>query len=203
VFGAATTASSDGDRCGALFFAFGGGALAYASGLIPGSRIKNHSIPAKKLTKSAVKSQRGLRGPAGPKGDGGPRSAKGDTGRKGAQGPGGTIVTYDAPASASPTVTTVGTFLGDTLKASYSIPVAGQAQLNVFITTSNGAWNVAVSELDKVNGAALPPRASRGWTSPPAASRREPRSETWRQTRAATSPTIKSTSSSSLRQPGR
>ena len=32
----------------ALFLALGGGAVAYASGLINGSQIKNHSIPAKK-----------------------------------------------------------------------------------------------------------------------------------------------------------
>jgi len=50
----------------ALFVAFGGGAAAYASGLIPGSQIKNHSIPAKKLTASAIKSLHGARGPAGP-----------------------------------------------------------------------------------------------------------------------------------------
>lgn len=88
----------------ALFFAVGGGALAYASGLIPGSRIKNHSIPAKKLTKSAIKSLHGLRGPAGAPGATGPPGPKGATGSTGPQGPGGTIVTYNATASASPTI---------------------------------------------------------------------------------------------------
>ena len=39
----------------ALFVAFGGGAAAYASGLISGSQIKNHSISEKKLTKQAIK----------------------------------------------------------------------------------------------------------------------------------------------------
>src|SRR5262249_40060248 len=84
-------------------------------GLIPGSQIKNHSIPAKKLTKSAIKSLRGRRGPAGPKGATGP------------QGPGGQIVTYDAKASASAPKTTLGTFLGDTISASCSTPAAPQA----------------------------------------------------------------------------
>jgi hypothetical protein len=51
----------------ALFVALGGGA-AWASGLISGSQIKNHSIPAKKLTKSAIKSLHGQRGPTGPQG---------------------------------------------------------------------------------------------------------------------------------------
>lgn len=51
----------------ALFVALGGGA-AWASGLISGSQIKNHSIPAKKLTASAIKSLHGQRGPVGPKG---------------------------------------------------------------------------------------------------------------------------------------
>ena len=67
----------------ALFVAFGGGAAAYASGLINGSQIKNHSIAAKKLTKSAIKSLHGQRGPTGPQG------ATGATGATGAQGPAG------------------------------------------------------------------------------------------------------------------
>jgi len=67
----------------ALFVALGG--TAYASGLIPGSQIKNHSIPAKKLTKSAIKSLHGQRGPIGPQGPKGSTGAKGDTGL---QGPG-------------------------------------------------------------------------------------------------------------------
>jgi hypothetical protein len=43
----------------ALFVAFAGGAAAYASGLIPGSHIKNHSISEAKLTKAAIKSLHG------------------------------------------------------------------------------------------------------------------------------------------------
>jgi hypothetical protein len=39
----------------ALFLALGGGAAAYASGLISGSQIKNHSIAENKLTKAAIK----------------------------------------------------------------------------------------------------------------------------------------------------
>lgn len=70
----------------ALFVALGGGAVAYASGVISGSQIKNHSISAKKLTKSAVKSLRGQRGPAGPKGAAGPTGATGPTGSQGPQG---------------------------------------------------------------------------------------------------------------------
>lgn len=64
----------------ALLVSLGGGAAAFASGLISGSQIKNHSIPAKKLTSSAVKSLRGQRGPAGPKG------AQGIQGIQGVQG---------------------------------------------------------------------------------------------------------------------
>ena len=50
----------------ALFVAFGGGAAAYASGLISGSKIKNHSIATKKLTKKAIKQLHGARGKTGP-----------------------------------------------------------------------------------------------------------------------------------------
>jgi hypothetical protein len=65
----------------ALFVALAGGA--YASGLINGSQIKNHSISAKKLTKSAVKSLHGQRGPRGARGIQGIQGAKGDTGPAG------------------------------------------------------------------------------------------------------------------------
>jgi hypothetical protein len=66
----------------ALFVALGG--TAYASGLIPGSQIKNHSIPVKKLTGSAIKSLRGRVGPTGPQG---PKGATGAAGQQGSQGP--------------------------------------------------------------------------------------------------------------------
>ena len=108
----------------ALFVALGGGAVAYAAGVINGSQIKNHSIAAKKLTKSAIKSLHGQPGPAGPQGP------PGAQGVQGPQGTGGTILTYDANAVAgSPSPTTVGTVLGDTYGAACtsSEPRAGQA----------------------------------------------------------------------------
>jgi hypothetical protein len=49
----------------ALFVALGG-TTAYASGLISGRQIVNHSIPAKKLTAAAVSALQGPRGPVGP-----------------------------------------------------------------------------------------------------------------------------------------
>ena len=70
----------------ALVVAVGGGTAAYASGLINGSQIKNHSIAAKKLTNSAIKSLRGQRGPKGPAGATG---ATGSQGPQGIQGPKG------------------------------------------------------------------------------------------------------------------
>jgi hypothetical protein len=62
----------------ALFVALGG--TAYASGLIPGSQIKNHSIPAKKLTASAIKRLRGRAGPRGQQGIQGIQGVKGTPG---------------------------------------------------------------------------------------------------------------------------
>lgn len=70
----------------ALFIALGGGAAAYASGLINGSQIKNHSIAAKKLTAAAIKSLRGKRGPAGPRGTQGTQGIQGIQGVQGNQG---------------------------------------------------------------------------------------------------------------------
>ena len=69
----------------ALFVGLGGGAVAYASGVISGSQIKNHSIAEKKLTKNAIKALRGKRGPHGPMGPQGP------TGATGPQGPNGVV----------------------------------------------------------------------------------------------------------------
>jgi hypothetical protein len=69
----------------ALFVALGSGA-AWASRLISGSQIKNHSIATKKLTKSAIKSLRGQRGPVGQAGPQGPKGAPGAPGASGAPG---------------------------------------------------------------------------------------------------------------------
>ena len=59
----------------ALFVSLGSGA--WASGLISGSNIRNHSIAAKKLTKGAKKALRGPRGPRGPQGVAGPAGPAG------------------------------------------------------------------------------------------------------------------------------
>jgi hypothetical protein len=69
----------------ALFVALSGGA-AFASGLVSGSQIENHSIAAKKLTKSAIKSLRGRLGPRGPQGATGATGATGSPGAPGATG---------------------------------------------------------------------------------------------------------------------
>ena len=72
----------------ALFVALGGGA-AWASGLISGSKIKNHSIAEKKLTSKAVKALRGHRGPKGATGAAGAPGAPGAPGTTGPPGPPG------------------------------------------------------------------------------------------------------------------
>jgi hypothetical protein len=122
----------------ALFVAFGGGAAAYASGLISGSKIKNHSIATKKLTKKAIKQLHGARGKTGPAGPAGPAGAPGATGP---QGPGGSILTYDATAKASPTFTTIGTLLGVTYAAECGT-TGGDADLILAIKTTDGSWSV-------------------------------------------------------------
>jgi hypothetical protein len=127
----------------ALFVAFGGGAAAYASGLINGSQITNHSISAKKMTKSAVKSLHGLRGKRGPAGPAGATGATGATGAAGAtgpQGPGGKIVDYNATATASPTFKTLGTFLGETWSVE-CVTSSGDAELAVEMYTTDGSFN--------------------------------------------------------------
>jgi len=80
----------------ALFIALGGGAAAYASGLINGSQIKNHSIAAKKLTNKAIKQLHGARGPAGPAGVQGIQGVQGVPGAKGDPGPIGPSNVYSS-----------------------------------------------------------------------------------------------------------
>src|SRR5215831_4036822 len=88
----------------ALFAVFvglgGGGVAAYASGLISGSQIKNHTIGEKKLTEKAISALRGQRGPKGPAGVAGAPGAagapgpKGDTGAPGPPGPSSAFSTF-------------------------------------------------------------------------------------------------------------
>jgi hypothetical protein len=67
----------------ALFIALGGGTLAYASGLISGSRIKNHSISEKKLTRKAIKAL-------------GPQGSNGAVVTKAFAGPVASVITPEA-----------------------------------------------------------------------------------------------------------
>jgi hypothetical protein len=92
----------------ALFVAVGGGTAAYASGLISGSQIKNNSIPAKKLTKAAIKSLRGQRGPRGATGATGAQGAQGIQGTQGIQGVQGPPGPFPAALPAGKTI--VGTY---------------------------------------------------------------------------------------------
>ncbi len=120
----------------ALFVALGGGAVAYAAGVINGSQIKNHSIASKKLTKKAIKQLHGAKGATGAPG------AAGAPGATGPQGPGGKIINYNAGAvSATPTFTALGTVLGDTLSAACGIS-SGNVTLFVDILTSDGSWAI-------------------------------------------------------------
>lgn len=105
----------------ALFVALGGGA-AWASGLINGSQIKNHSISAKKLTKSAVKSlhgAKGARGPAGPAGAAGATGAAGAAGNTGAQGPSGVVTTANLTSGSCAPNAGAAKFCGTTLQVTF------------------------------------------------------------------------------------
>src|SRR3954471_13632296 len=99
----------------ALFVGLGGGA-ALAGGLISGTQIENHSIPAKKLTKSALKALHGQRGskglagalgPQGPQGPQGPKGATGDTGQTGPVGPSEAYSAYGSTVALGTAFTTI------------------------------------------------------------------------------------------------
>jgi hypothetical protein len=127
----------------ALFLALGGTSYAAAT-LINGSQIKPHTIAKNRLTNKAIKQLKGNRGPRGVQGTAGAQGAKGATGAQGAQGPGGAILTYDAAASANTTPTVLGTALGSTIGATCN-STGGDAELAVYIRTSDGSWNIDYS----------------------------------------------------------
>ena len=122
----------------ALFIALGGGAAAYASGLINGAQIKNHSIAAKKLTNKALKQLKGNRGPAGPAEQQGIQGVQGVPGAKGDPGPIG-------PSSALSTYNKNFVDFGttDTNLASLTLP-AGSYVVTANTTIANGV-NVATT----------------------------------------------------------
>lgn len=82
----------------------------------------------------------------------GPRGLRG---LQGPQGPGGSILTYDAAATATPPAhpTVVGTALGDTWGAECTIPAAGQAKLTLFLKTRDGSFKADSALNYTTNGA--------------------------------------------------
>lgn len=139
----------------ALFAALGGGA--YAATQLPknsvgAAQLKKKAVTPAKLSPAAKtalgtpgpKGEAGARGPAGPQGESGPR------GDIGPAGPGATILNYDAVASASPTLQTIGTVLGDTFSAECLIPGAGEAQVKMYVVTSDGSlrWDFGTEATD-------------------------------------------------------
>ncbi len=148
----------------ALFVAVGGGTAAYASGLISGSQIKNHSIPAKKLTKSAIKSlrgQRGARGPAGPTGATGATGAAGAQGIQGIQGIHGPIGpsngyvnvnTGAVPISSSTTVNTLSLPAGKYMVTAVVMPYQSSAGSSDAICTLSLGSPIDFEQTQVVNG---------------------------------------------------
>jgi hypothetical protein len=144
----------------ALFIALGGGAAAYASGLISGSQITNHSIAEKKLTKKAIKALRGQRGrrgatgatgAAGPAGPAGPAGAAGAAGAPGAPGSPGFVSVggFSGGISSIPPATGVFEFAGPvttlTTTASQSIVASGSSALGTTSATVEAGIAICVS----------------------------------------------------------
>jgi hypothetical protein len=139
----------------ALFVALGGGAYAalkLPANSVGASQLKKSAVTPTKLSPAAKtalstpgpKGAAGAQGPQGPRGDSGP---KGDTG---SAGPGASILNYDEAASATPTPKTIGTVLGVTFAATCSIPATGEAEVKVFVSTSDGSlrWDVGTEATD-------------------------------------------------------
>jgi hypothetical protein len=93
---------------------------------------------AKKCKKHDSKLSWGKQGPQGATGAPGGAGAKGATGP---QGPGGSILTFDGTATASPTPTTLGTLGDDTWSAECEL-ISGNAESVLFIQTTTGGLDV-------------------------------------------------------------
>jgi hypothetical protein len=130
----------------ALFVALGGttyaatslpknsvGAKQLKKNAVTGVKIKSGAVTKTKINKKTIAALKGNEGQQGPPGPPGP---KGD---QGPQGPGGSILSFDANATASPSPTTLGTALGDTWSAECVLS-SGAAELMIFLKTSDGSW---------------------------------------------------------------
>ncbi len=145
----------------ALFVALGGGAyaaLALPKDSVGAAQLKKGAVtptklsPAAKaaLSKPGPKGETGARGPEGPKGEPGPKGETGTKGDTGAAGPGAQILSWDETAAATPIRKTVGTVLGDTFSAECLIPGAGEAEVKLYISTSDGSlrWDIGGESTD-------------------------------------------------------
>ncbi|HKO26463.1 MAG TPA: hypothetical protein VJU80_03330 [Solirubrobacteraceae bacterium] len=118
----------------------GGGAYALASS---GGRaitvcVKHQGGALYKAKKCAKHDKKLSWNKQGPQGQQGPQGVQGPKGDTGAQGPGGSTITYDANASATPTMTPLGTVLGDTLFGECGL-VAGHVDTELLIQTTDGS----------------------------------------------------------------
>jgi len=145
----------------ALFVALGGGA--YAALKLPknsvgAAQLKKSAVTPTKLSPAAKttlstpgpEGKAGAGGPEGPRGATGPRGDSGPKGDTGSAGPGASILNWDAAASLTPTVKTIGTVLGVTFSAECLIPGAGEAEAKLFVLPSDGSlrWDVGTEASD-------------------------------------------------------
>jgi hypothetical protein len=111
-----------------------------------------------KCKKHETKLSWSTEGPAGKNGANGLSGVNGVNGKEGPQGligpqgPGAMTFTFDATASATPSRVTLGSMLGDTFSADCFMPGAGEAELRVYIQTSDGSWLVDYSSVADLGG---------------------------------------------------
>jgi hypothetical protein len=148
----------------ALFVALGGTSFA-AAALINGSQIKPHTIPKNRLTKSAIASLKGSRGPRGPQGDSGPQGSTGLQGAQGAQGaagpqgppgvqgPPGPVSAYEVLHPALPTDITATSANSPTVVTQVDVPAGSYAvSMGVVVTATGGDGSVTCDVDHLING---------------------------------------------------
>lgn len=143
---------------GGYAIASGGGTMTACAKKSNGAlRLANKCKKSEKRVSWNILGQRGATGATGATGAPGPQGAAGPAGPAGAvgpQGPGATTLTFDGTASATPVRQTLGTVIGDTISADCYLPAAGQAQLRMYIQTTDGSWSIDYTEISNNNGTA-------------------------------------------------